>query len=206
MSAIAAASPARAAAVCIKESAQAEALFNEGRALFDANRLDEACGRLAESQGIEPSVGTLGLLAACHEKQGHLVAAFREYVETAMQAVACGDEREAFAWNRAADLKLKLPHLRIDHSDHDAVIELRRGSVIVPQRTIGEDIVVDPGRIDISVRAPGKAEFRSIVELAEGARVRVIVPPLGPAKTAPRLAAKFSLEALLPAALLAPSR
>ena len=55
----------------------ADALFNEGTALLKAGKLDEACGKLAESQSTEPAIGTLGLLAYCHEQSGKLDCAAR---------------------------------------------------------------------------------------------------------------------------------
>jgi tetratricopeptide (TPR) repeat protein len=183
--AIAAASSASAAEVCSKRSAEAEALFDRGKALFDVDRLNEACARLEESRRIEPSVGTLGLLAACHEKQGRLVAAFQGYVEAATRAAACGDDREMFAWERAADILLRLPRLRISRADPDAAIELRRGGAVVRYGTIGDALVVDPGRLEILARAKGKIDFVRLVELAEGARVDVDIPALAKAPPPP---------------------
>lgn len=179
--AITAASSASAAEACSKHSPEAEALFNRGKALFDVDRLDEASARLEESQRIEPSVGTLGLLAACHEKQGHLVAAFRAYVEAGTRAAACGDDREMFAWERAADLHLRLPRLRISRAEPDVVIVLRQGGVVARAGNLGDDLVVDPGLLEIVAWAPGKVDFVRILALAEGARVEVDIPALAPA-------------------------
>jgi hypothetical protein len=179
------ASSAPADEACSKRNAEAEALFDRGKALFDVDRLNEACARLEESRRIEPSVGTLGLLAACHEKQGRLVAAFQRYVEAASRAAACGDDREMFAWERAADLLLRLPRLRISRADPDAVIELRRDGAVVRYGTIGDALVVDPGRLEIFARARGKVMFVRLVELAEGARVEVDIPAIANAAPPP---------------------
>ena len=50
-------------AVMRDELPQAEALFREGRKLLDEGQLDAACSKLAESQRLDASPGTLGSLA-----------------------------------------------------------------------------------------------------------------------------------------------
>ena len=96
---------------CKKHSAEAEALFEQGRKLYDAGRYEEACERLEGSQRIEPSVGTLGLLAACFERQGRLASAWERYIETATRARVCGDKRGVFARDRATVLERRVPTL-----------------------------------------------------------------------------------------------
>ncbi|MCC6559021.1 MAG: hypothetical protein IT372_39360, partial [Polyangiaceae bacterium] len=56
---------------------RAEALFQEGKRLLEEGRVAEACARLAASEAIDPTVGTLGLLAACHEQEGRIATAAR---------------------------------------------------------------------------------------------------------------------------------
>ena len=58
------------------DPAAAEALFREGRKLLDEGQLDAACSKLAESQRLDASPGTLGSLAQCHEKQGKTATAW----------------------------------------------------------------------------------------------------------------------------------
>src|SRR5262245_9529459 len=67
---------------------RADALFKEGKSLFEAGNFAEACGRFAESDALDPTVSTLGLLAGCHEQQGRLATAWKEYLETAKRADA----------------------------------------------------------------------------------------------------------------------
>ena len=72
-----------------RDPAAAEALFTEGRKAFDAGDYRIACARFAESQRLDPAVGTLINLAACNEKLDNLALAW----ETWQQAL-----RAHFLW------------------------------------------------------------------------------------------------------------
>src|SRR5947207_9295748 len=73
----------------------AEALFREGRRLLEEAKTDEACLKLAESQELDPSSGTLLNLGFCHELQHKLATAWSEYVSAAQMARDQGKEDRA---------------------------------------------------------------------------------------------------------------
>src|SRR5688572_6551294 len=81
-----------ASAASAQAPTRAATLFEEGKKLLEQGRVDEACAVLAESDKLEPAVGTLGLLAGCHEKQNKLGTAYKEYLETAARAAKQNDE------------------------------------------------------------------------------------------------------------------
>lgn len=164
---------------------RAEALFQEGKALLEQGRFAEACDRLAKSDGIDPNISTLGLLAGCHEQQGRTASALREYRETVKRAEAVGDSRADFARERAAALEPKAPKISVRVPRPSASMEVSIGFDRVAPEQFGSDILVDPGAYEVVARAPGKREFRVTVTVKEGAREVVdvpdLVPPDGPA-------------------------
>ena len=89
---------------------RATALFQEGRALMAAGRIDAACPALEQSQRLDPSGGTLLNLALCRERAGELARALTAFNQAA--AVAHGEgraDREAEATTRAQAIAARLP-------------------------------------------------------------------------------------------------
>src|SRR5262245_25490005 len=91
------------------DSKAADEHFKRGKELLARGRVAEACAELATSDALDPSVGTLGLLAACHEKLGKVATAYREYAETEKRARAGRDERAEFAKAQAERLAAVVP-------------------------------------------------------------------------------------------------
>src|SRR5262245_8861552 len=80
----------------------AETLFVEGRKLVEEGSVEAGCAKLAESQTLDPAVGTLVNLADCHERLGRLATAWREFREAAALAARKSDaRREELAMSRA---------------------------------------------------------------------------------------------------------
>lgn len=160
---------------------RADALFEEGRRLLDEGRLVEACDRLSESDRLDPSVGTLGLLASCHEKRGLLATAWREYLVTAARAEKSGDERAAFARTQAAALEPRIPRLTLELTRPGLDVEVLLDGERIPADPKGSiDLRLDPGAHDILVRSPGKQEFHRQVTARESVRETFQVPELQP--------------------------
>jgi hypothetical protein len=159
---------------------RADALFQEGKRLFEARSFAEACGRFAQSDALDPSVSALGLLAGCHEQQGRLATAWKEYLETAKRADATSDSRGSFARERAAALEPRLPRLTISVTRPAPGTEVLRNNARVPSEELGVEVPVDPGGYEVAARAPDRQAFHTTVALQEGARTVVAVPELTP--------------------------
>lgn len=159
-------------------NARADALFQEGKKLLEQGSFGPACERLALSDTLDPTISTLGLLAACHEQQGRTATAWREYRATEKRAEAAGDTRAEFARQRAAALEPLLARLviRVEHPSPE--IEVLRNLESLPVDKLGSDVIVDPGAYEILVRAPKKAPYRVTVTVKEGARADVVIPEL----------------------------
>jgi hypothetical protein len=174
------------------DKATAEALFDEGKRLMEARRYPEACPKLADSQRLDPGVGTLLNLALCYKNNGQTASAWSTYREAAAQARAAhAEDREQLARGEASALEPTLTRLVIEVSPEAANtpgFEIKRDGTSVPAGLWGVPSPVDPGKHIIDISAPGKKPVR-MEATAEGAGAtnRVVVGPLedGPAEPAP---------------------
>ena len=173
---------------------EAEQLFDEGKRLLQDGKVAEACDKLARSERLDHSLGTLGLVAACHEQQGKLALALGEYREAARIAHATGDSREQVAQQHAEDLEKKVGHLVVQPARASTVLEVRiDGARVAPDAL--SYIPVDPGRpLVVTVRGGAGHEIRRDLTVPAGERVAIDVrdlevaeasPPQAPAKRAP---------------------
>lgn len=158
------------------ETTRADALFQEGKLLMEQAKFVEACDKLAESDALDPAIGTLGLLATCHEQQGRLATAWREYNQTATRAEAVGDERGAFARERAKAIEPQVPKLLVRFVIVDPNSVVLRSGVRLQAEELGVPTPIDPGTYEIVVRYPDKPEFRATVTALVGKTAEVEVP------------------------------
>src|SRR6187549_3181233 len=76
------------------QSAGAEALFREGRRLIKEGKLDQGCAKLAASEKLESSVGTLLNLGDCREKLGQTATAWAAFRKAEAMAKRAGDDHK----------------------------------------------------------------------------------------------------------------
>jgi serine/threonine-protein kinase len=165
------------------DKAAAEALFDEGKRLREAKRYSEACPKLADSQRLDPAVGTLLNLALCYKENGQTASAWSTYREAAAQAAAARQtDREQLARDEASALEPKLTKLIIEVSPEVAKIpgvEVKRDGASVPQGLWGVAAPVDPGVRSIDVTAPGKKPLHMDARAeGAGATAKVVVSAL----------------------------
>lgn len=162
------------------DRAAAEALFEKGRTAMDKGDYATACAAFEESNRLDPAPGTLFNQADCEEKRGHLATAWQLF-DLAISKIPETDERRESVQDRADSLKARLPHLTITlgpGAPPDS--KVMRDQFEVRPVTFGVSIPVDPGAHTIIVTAPGRAESRVAVQLAEGESKEIAVEP-GPA-------------------------
>jgi hypothetical protein len=174
--------------------AVAEALFREGRKLMEQGQLDTACAKLAESQRLDASPGTLGSLAQCHEKQGKTATAWAEYLAASRLATAQGKQAQAqAAKERAATLEGKLIYLTLKVSSPVPGLVLRRDDQTVEASAWDTRLPVDPGRTSLRAEAPGHEPFSVDLTLVEGKTdTTTVIPPLKKMSAAPATASASS--------------
>jgi hypothetical protein len=165
-------------------------LFDEGKELLSRGRVAEACTRLEASDAADPGVGTVGLLATCLERQGKIASAWRAYMDTARRAAAAGDDRQAYADERAAALEPLLPRVVL------TVRGAAPAKVYLGARSLGPDELgvptfVDPGiTVAEAVAVDGRRVTRSVdARPGETVKVELVLGagdgPVLPAATAP---------------------
>lgn len=181
--------PARSAPT--EQRRSADALFDEGSALLKAGKLGEACSKLAESHSIEPAIGTLGLLAYCHEQSGLLATAMREYGEVAELAhLAAQAGREKVARERVAALSSQVTRLAIALSEPAEELEVFLDARRLGASELGASTPVDAGSFELKVSGKGREPWsQSLVIPADGSTLRVVVPRLKPTPPAQVVAA-----------------
>ena len=159
----------------------AQVLFDQAKTLMNENRYAEACPKFAESNRLDPGLGTLLWLAGCHEKVGQTASAwnaFRAAVELAHQLK---DEREAVASEHVAHLEASLFRLTIMVPPEADVanLEVRRDGVIVPKTGWGTAIALDPGTHVVTASAIDRHTWeRSVEAPVTGGGLIVTIPPL----------------------------
>jgi len=169
-------------------AATAQGLFDQAKALMTAGKPNEACPKFAESQKLDPGLGTLLNLGACYEATGQVASAWSTFLEA--ESVARGDANQEgvrISQERAAALAPKLPKLVINVTGQPpAGLELKRDGVPVGQAQWGAPIPVDPGKHAIVASAPGCASYETEVTLSEpGSTQETVIPELALLPAAP---------------------
>jgi len=161
------------------DAALAEKLFLEGRAAMLRGDYAAGCPKLAESQRIDPGVGTLLNLGECYEKDGKTASAWAIYREAEPMARRLGQkERAQHAASRAEALSSALSYLTLRVSTHPRGLSIAVDDKPVSEAAWSTPIPVDPGKHAISASAPGRKTWRSSIEIAKAAKGAVDVPEL----------------------------
>jgi serine/threonine-protein kinase len=186
------------------EKMAAEALFGEGKRLMDQGKFADACPKFADSQKLDPGVGTLLNLARCYQKNGQAASAWSTYKEAAAAARTAGQaDREGIARREAAALEPTLPKLTVSVSPETASLpnlEVRMDGVILSRGLWGVAAPVDPGPHNIEAKAAGKRPFSQRVQAALKSSSAVTIPSLGTGSSSEPAAAAVEPSGPVPAA------
>ena len=180
-------------------AAAADALFNEANELVASGRYAEACPKLAESQRIEPAVGTQFNLADCYEHLGRTATAYALFTDVARIARAAGKfERERRAKERATALEARLARVRLVPRAPAPGLELKIDDAVVPRGDWTASLPVDPGQHRIVASAPSRTTWTGAADAAPGKTIEVVVPelvdPNPPRPAAPRPPSSWSTQ------------
>lgn len=163
------------------ESALAEALFREGKALMDQKNFADACPKLAESYRLEPKTGALLNLAVCQQSAGLHASAWASFSSVVNLARRDGQaDREAFATEQMQLLEKVLTRLTLAGFPEGATVTL--DGKPLDRAAIGLPLPIDPGAHRLVATAPGKTEWSKVIEApATKADLSVTIPPLAEA-------------------------
>jgi serine/threonine-protein kinase len=160
----------------------AQALFDEAKALTSKGFYGEACPKLAESEKLDPGLGTEFHLADCWQHLGRTATAWALFRQVESEAHALGQPgRERVAHDRATALAPFLPKLVIEANAAASIpgLTITRDGDSVSREQWGAPIPIDPGTHVVAVQAPDKQPWETTVEVAGGgATLRVDVPLL----------------------------
>jgi hypothetical protein len=162
------------------QSAEAEVLFRDGRDLIKHGKLAQGCDKLAASERLESSIGTLLNVGDCREKLGRLAGAWAAFRKAEAMAKRSGgdDKRQAEAARRAAQLEPKLTYLVVEVPDGLAGMTVRRDTEVLDQGAWNTPMPVDPGTYTIAAEAPGFVAWSAPVTVAAGAKRQVVTVPM----------------------------
>jgi len=160
----------------------AEALFDEGRTLFEAQKYDKACAKFKESQRLDPATGTLLNLAMCYEKAGRLATAWTTWREAASSArTANQTDREEHAREMAKKIEGKLARLTLTVNGTDNLPQgfwVTQDGTAQPPAAWGVSLPIDGGIHHFEAGAPGFLTWRSDIQIKDGQTLTVSVPIL----------------------------
>lgn len=155
--------------------AKADTLFREGRALMKNGDYETACPKLEESYRLDPAAGTGINLGDCFEKQGKVASALLAY-QAARALLKPGDQRIGPVEKEIATLDKRAPRLTIKLAPGAPEgTRVKRDGREIGAEGLGLAVPVNPGAHWIVVVAPGRADSRTKVKLAEGASKTVVV-------------------------------
>lgn len=162
------------------QSAEAQALFDDGNRLMHDGQFAEACEAFEASNRIEPRAGTLIWLGDCRVKNHQLASAWSAYRD-ALTRVKDPAKRET-ATKRAAEIEPRLSYLTVSVPDDrqlDGLVLTRDGKPFDPILW-NRALPVDGGDYVIAGRAPDHEDWQVTAHVPiEGARITIEVPRLG---------------------------
>jgi hypothetical protein len=169
------------AAATATDRALAQTLFDDGRSLLREGRLELACPKLAESQRLDPTSGTLINLALCHEMEGKTATAWTEYKEAAALAHKEGStQKQRIASESIQALEPRLSRLRVSVAGGGvAGLVVRVNGVRLGPASWQVASPVDGGEHVVQASAPGKRSWTQRVQVeGDGRLFEVEIPEL----------------------------
>lgn len=169
----------------------AEAAFQKGKQLMTAGDLEAACEAFAQSETLDPQLGTQYNLALCYEQIGKIASAWLAFSEVA--AKDTNVKRKADSARRAQALEPRVPQLRLEAGDRAPGLVVHLGDTDVTV-TLGVDTPVDPGHYTITASAVGRKPWSTTIDVAPGGTATITIAPLAPGDDPARSAGPLEFD------------
>jgi hypothetical protein len=166
----------------VRQPSKAEALFALGKQRLAAGDYAAACSLLNDSFQADPATGSLLALALCHERQGKVASAIRDYEQVITRSRAEErPDREQAAQARVVALRERVSTITLQVSEpYPDDLTIRVNDTLLTKEDIGKPRLMDGGFVVVEVEAPGKASWSKHISLADTGEVLTLtLPPLG---------------------------
>jgi len=180
-------------------SAQAEVLFNDGKALMTQKKFAEACDKFESSQKLDAAITTLLNLGDCREKNGQLTTAWGIFTDVERQTR--GNKSEVKLANvahaRAQSLEARLSKLTIQVASdvRRPGLEIKLNDDVVLPGAWGSALPLDGGHYKLVASAPAAKPWSTELDIAIEHDAKVIdIPKLPTLDAAPVVAADKPVE------------
>jgi hypothetical protein len=162
----------------LSRQAVAERLFQAGKSAMEQRRYELACGKLKDSQRLDPAGGTVLLLALCLEARGKLASAWLGYQEALSFAHRDGRaDRAARARQRIRAIEPRLVRLYLRTPSGGPDVSVRVDGTDVPESAYETGLPLDPGEHVVAARARGFAVWAKRIQVrTEGERIDIDIP------------------------------
>jgi tetratricopeptide (TPR) repeat protein len=169
------------------DAAAAREHLTQGYKLKQQGQLKEALPHFIESLRLDPKLKTTINLADCEEKLGMLVESQSHWLAARDRARSEGDARvKQEAEQRLASLEQRLPRLNIQLAPgFPADAQVYRDDVLLGRVSLGTALPTNPGEHKITVRAPGREDWKYSVKMAERDSQQLTVTIGAPRKIKP---------------------
>lgn len=160
---------------------RAAKLFEEGKALMEEKKYEQACEKFQSSYDLSRGVGAQYFLARCLTERGRTATAYRHFKEVAEISLRVGQQDRAdVAKERIKELEPRLMKIRVEVPTPVPGLEVACDGKPLPEHQWGIALPYDPGTHYVTASAPGAAGWEQRIELsAEGTVTDIQVPALG---------------------------
>jgi hypothetical protein len=160
------------------QSAEAEAMFNEGDNLMAAGKIAEACAAFEASNNLDPRAGTLIRLGECREANKQYASAWTAY--RGGFARAKDPRKRGIAQAKVSALEPRLSHLTIVVGAYKVEgLAITRDTMPMDPALWDHPLPVDGGDYVVTVSAPGYTQWKTMVSVPpERGDVKIEVPAL----------------------------